>query len=52
MKQKFMESWKWVPWKYRISQTKSEEITGGRAQKMPKLNSMGLYALLLDDPPK
>ena len=45
------KAWKWIPWKFRISVTKAEEITGGRAQKMPKLDQMGLHALLLDDPP-
>jgi hypothetical protein len=45
------KAWKWVPWKFRLSQTKSEEITGGRAQKMPKIDNMGLHNLLLDDPP-
>lgn len=45
------KAWKWVPWKFRLSQTKSEEITGGRAQKMPKIDNMSLHNLLLDDPP-
>jgi hypothetical protein len=45
------KSWKWIPWKYRISLTKSEEISGNRAQKMPKLDNLGLHALLFDDPP-
>ena len=43
--------WKWVPWKFRISLTKSEEISGNRAQKMPKIDHLGLHALLFDDPP-
>jgi len=43
--------WKWVPWKFRISLTKSEEISSNRAQKMPKLDHLGLHALLFDDPP-
>ena len=45
------KSWKWIPWKYRISLAKSEEISGNRAQKMPKLENLGLHALLFDDPP-
>jgi len=45
------KTWKWIPWKYRISLTKSEEISGNRAQKMPRLDTLGLHALLLDDPP-
>ena len=45
------KAWKWIPWKYRISLTRSEEISGNRAQKMPKLDNFGLQALLFDDPP-
>ena len=43
--------WKLVPWKFRILLTKSEEILGNRAQKMPKIDHLGLHALLFDDPP-
>ncbi|CAL1144954.1 unnamed protein product [Cladocopium goreaui] len=43
--------WKWVPWKYRISLTRSEEISSNRAQKMPKIDHLGLHSLLFDDPP-
>ena len=43
--------WKWVPWKYRISLTRSEEISSNRAQKTPKIDHLGLHALLFDDPP-
>ena len=32
------KTWKWAPWKFRISLTKSEEISGNRAQKMPKID--------------
>ncbi|CAL1172002.1 unnamed protein product, partial [Cladocopium goreaui] len=43
--------WKWVPWKYRISLTRSEEISSNRAQKMSKIDHLGLHSLLFDDPP-
>ena len=41
------KAWKWVPWKFRISLTKSEEISGNQA----KIDHLGLHALLFDDPP-
>ena len=43
--------WQWIPWKYRLSQAKVEELQTQRAAKMPKLESLTLGALMIDDVP-
>ena len=43
--------WRWIPWKYRLSVAKAEEISQQRSAKIPKLDSMNLQSLLCDDPP-
>ena len=42
---------KWIPWKYRLSMAKSEDITSGRSAKVPRLESLGLHNILVDEPP-
>ena len=43
--------WKWVPWKFRMSMAKEEDIQTSRSAKFPKLEGIHLHALLMDDPP-
>ena len=43
--------WKWVPWKFRMSMAKEEDIQTSRSAKVPKLEGINLHALLMDDPP-
>lgn len=45
------KSWRWVPWRYRMSVSKSEEIQGHRATEVPKLEGLAVHNLLIDDPP-
>ena len=45
------KNWKWIPWRYRMSVSKAEEISGQRAQKLPKIEGMTLHNLLVDDVP-
>ena len=42
---------KWIPWKYRLSMAKSEDITSGRSAKVPRIESLGLRNILVDEPP-
>ena len=42
---------KWIPWKYRISVNKADDISSGRSSKVPKLEGLELHSLLMDDPP-
>ena len=42
---------KWIPWKYRLSMAKSEDITSGRSAKVPRIESLGLHNILVDEPP-
>lgn len=43
--------WKWIPWRYRLSVTKCEDVQTQRAAKIPKLESLSLSSLLLDEIP-
>ena len=45
------KQWQWIPWKYRLSQAKVEDLQTQRASKMPKLESLTLGALMIDDVP-
>ena len=42
--------WTWVPWKFRLSVSRSEEVKSGRSAKLPKIEGLGLHELLLDNP--
>lgn len=46
------KQWKWIPWKFRMTASKAEEITTGRASKLPRVEGLGLYNLLIDNPPE
>ena len=43
------KNWMWVPWKYRLSQAKSEEIKSQRVSKLPKIEGLALHELLIDE---
>lgn len=43
--------WKWVPWKYRLSVSKCEDIQSQRVAKIPKLEGLTLSSLLMDEIP-
>ena len=42
---------KWIAWKYRLSQSRSDEITSSKSQRISKSESLTLHTMLLDDPP-
>ena len=41
----------WVPWRYRLTVAKSEEVQSQRQAKMPRIETAGLHQLLVDEPP-
>ena len=43
--------WAWIPWKYRMSVEKAEELQAQRSSKQPKMEGLALHSLLLDEPP-
>ena len=45
------KQWRWIPWKYRMSSARAEEVQGQRLPKVPKLEGMQLHSLLIDEPP-
>lgn len=45
------DEWKWVPWRYRLSVAKCEELQSQRAAKMPKMEGLTLSSLLMDEVP-
>ena len=45
------QHWSWVPWKYRMSLSRSEELQTTRAAKQPRLEGIALSQLLLDEVP-
>ena len=45
------KQWHWVPWKYRLTVAKSDELAHQRQAKMPKLELASLHTLLVDEPP-
>ena len=42
---------KWIPWKYRLSQSRADEVTTGRGSKQPRLEGLSLHSLIYDEPP-
>ena len=50
--QKTKNDFRWVPWKFRLSQAKSEEITTGKTTRLAKAEGIQLHSLLLDSPPE
>ena len=51
MHQKSKSDYKWVPWKFRLSVAKSDEITASKSSKLARSEGLNLHAMLLDDPP-
>ena len=49
--QKSKLDYKWIPWKYRLSMAKSDEITSSKSSKLAKSEGLNLHSMLLDDPP-
>ena len=45
------KQWAWIPWKYRLTMAKADEISSQRQTKMPKLEVASLHNLLVDEPP-
>ena len=48
--QKLKGEYKWVPWKYRLSQAKADEITAGKPNRIAKAEGLHLHSLLVDSP--
>ena len=42
---------KWIAWQFRLSQSRADDITSSKSQRVPKSESMMLHSMLLDDPP-
>ena len=45
------KDYKWLPWKFRMSMSRAEEFTMGRAAKAPRLENVQLHQLLIDEVP-
>lgn len=45
------KQWVWIPWKYRMSVSRAEEVVSQRAAKLPRVETVSFSTLLLDDPP-
>ena len=43
--------WKWIPWRYRLSVAKCDDIQSQRAAKIPKMEGLSLSSLLMDEIP-
>ena len=50
--QKSKREYKWVPWKFRLSQAKADELVSNRPTRMAKSEGLQLHALLVDTPPE
>ena len=42
---------KWIPWKFRLSQQRSDEVVASKSGRIPKSETLNLHAMILDDPP-
>ena len=42
---------RWIPWKFRLSQARVEDLQTNRSSKVPRLEGLQLHNLLLDEPP-
>ena len=42
---------KWVPWKFRLSQQRADEIAASKSGRIPKSETLSLHSMILDDPP-
>ena len=42
---------KWIPWKFRLSQQRSDEVSASKSGRIPKSETLNLHSMILDDPP-
>ena len=42
---------KWIPWKFRLSQSGADEVVSGRGAKQPRVEGLALHSLIYDEPP-
>lgn len=45
------QEYKWLPWKFRMSMSKADDMAIQRSGKVPRLENLQLHQLLLDEPP-
>ena len=45
------KDFKWLPWKFRMSMSRSEDMAMSRASKAPRLENLQLHQLLIDEVP-
>ena len=50
--QKTKADYKWVQWKYRLSQAKADELSAAKPSCMAKAEGLNLHALLVGSPPE
>ena len=44
-------TWKWIPWKHRMTLSREEDWQLSRSAKYPKIEGLQLHSLLMDEPP-
>ena len=49
--QKNKQDFKWIPWKYRLTAAKCDELTASKSSKMARVEGIQLHSILMDDPP-
>ena len=49
--QETKKDFEWIPWRFRMTQSRSEELQMQRQPKQARLETMTLHSLLLDEPP-
>ncbi|CAJ1356964.1 unnamed protein product [Effrenium voratum] len=50
-KQVSAKEWRWIPWKWRLSITKHDEVVHSRTPKLAKVEHLQLHDLMCDEPP-
>ncbi|CAE7351971.1 dnaJ [Symbiodinium sp. CCMP2592] len=45
------KDWRWIPWKFRMTEERASEILMSRPNKQSRLEAIGLSGMLLDEPP-
>ena len=45
------QDFKWIPWKYRLTSAKCEELTSSKSAKLAKAEGIQLHSILMDEPP-
>ena len=49
--QKQKSDYHWIPWKFRLTALKSDEITAAKPQKVARSEGLHLHSILMDEPP-